>query len=76
MSWSARDEASTREYFDAEDVVETKVKEIARLLRGASHAIIFTGAGISTSAGIPDFRSGLGTVLQTGPGLWAAQVIF
>ena len=27
-------------------------------------------AGISTAAGVPDFRSGMGTVLATGPGAW------
>ena len=36
----------------------------AELFRGARHAIVLTGAGISTPSGIPDFRS-------TGTGLWS-----
>jgi NAD-dependent deacetylase len=43
--------------------VETAFRHAADLLRGARHAVAFTGAGISTPSGIPDFRS-------SGTGLW------
>ena len=32
-------------------------EELADLLRGARHAVVLTGAGVSTESGIPDFRS-------------------
>lgn len=35
----------------------------ARLIQESHHTVVFTGAGISTPSGIPDFRS-------TGTGLW------
>jgi NAD-dependent deacetylase len=31
--------------------------ELTRMLRGARRGVVFTGAGISTESGIPDFRS-------------------
>ncbi len=37
--------------------MEAQIAAAARLLRGASRAVAFTGAGISTESGIPDFRS-------------------
>lgn len=33
------------------------VDELAGLLAGARHAVVLTGAGISTESGVPDFRS-------------------
>jgi NAD-dependent SIR2 family protein deacetylase len=43
---------------------------VANLILGSNHFIAFTGAGISTACGVPDFRSGVNTVLKTGPGAW------
>lgn len=40
------------------------------MVKVSRHFVAFTGAGISTSTGIPDFRSGINTVLKTGPGAW------
>ncbi len=42
------------------------IEELRRLLRSSRHAVIFTGAGISTESGIPDFRSpgGIWTRMQ------------
>jgi NAD-dependent deacetylase len=40
------------------------IEYAAELLRNARHAVILTGAGVSTPSGIPDFRS-------EGAGLWS-----
>ena len=39
------------------ELFERKVKEIADLILKARTLVVFTGAGISTESGIPDFRS-------------------
>ena len=36
---------------------DSDIAELAALLRNARRAVVFTGAGISTESGIPDFRS-------------------
>jgi NAD-dependent deacetylase len=42
---------------------DAALQKAANLLRKARHAVAFTGAGVSTPSGIPDFRS-------AGSGLW------
>ncbi|XP_037707642.1 NAD-dependent protein deacetylase Sirt6 [Drosophila subpulchrella] len=44
------------ESFDSEEVVAEKCQELADLIKKSGHVVLHTGAGISTSAGIPDFR--------------------
>ena len=40
------------------------------MIKNAQHFVAFTGAGLSTGAGIPDYRSGANTVMKTGAGCW------
>ncbi|XP_014786464.1 NAD-dependent protein deacylase sirtuin-6 [Octopus bimaculoides] len=44
------------EKFDTDAEVEEKILQLTTLIRESKHVVFHTGAGISTSAGIPDFR--------------------
>ena len=66
-------EFEKKEYFDTEEVLAEKTDQLVQWIRESHHCIVFTGAGISTSTGIPDFRSGVHTVLPTGPGVWVCK---
>ena len=71
MSHTAiKTEEEKTEYFDSEDVLELKITALAKMIKVSKFFIAFTGAGLSTAAGIPDYRSGANTVLKTGAGCW------
>ena len=73
MADTVRTISDEKEYFESNKQLNGKIKKLAKLVRNCKHFIIFTGAGVSTSCGIPDFRSGVDTKLDTGPGIWAKQ---
>src|SRR3990167_5030217 len=44
------------EYYDNEDELSAKIKLLADLIRNSKYPIFYTGAGVSTSAGIPGWH--------------------
>jgi mono-ADP-ribosyltransferase sirtuin 6 len=66
------------EVFEPEEVTRAKVRALAGLVRAARRVVAFTGAGISTSCGIPDFRGpqGVWTLQRAGKPLPQAKVPF
>ena len=70
MDTAIKSEEEKKEYFDSPEELDNKVTMLAEMIITSQHFVAFTGAGISTSAGVPDYRSGYNTVLETGPGCW------
>ena len=51
------------ELCDDADVVDKKSSQLAEWIRDSKHLVVITGAGVSTAAGIPDFRGPSGMTL-------------
>ncbi|MGE3853958.1 MAG: NAD-dependent deacetylase [Planctomycetota bacterium] len=49
--------------------IEQQIEAAARIVRDATHLVIFTGAGISTDSGLPDFRGPDGVWTRRDKGL-------
>ncbi|KAK7842277.1 nad-dependent protein deacetylase srt1 [Quercus suber] len=66
------------EYFDPPHVLQEKIERLALMVKKSKHLVVFTGAGISTSCGIPDFRGpkGIWTLQREGKALPEASLPF
>ncbi|MFX0052736.1 MAG: NAD-dependent deacetylase, partial [Candidatus Hermodarchaeota archaeon] len=55
---------------------DIKIEKAARLIKSSNYIVAFTGAGISTESGIPDFRSPGGLWEKYNPNEYADYAAF
>ncbi|XP_063002981.1 NAD-dependent protein deacylase sirtuin-6 [Elgaria multicarinata webbii] len=66
--YSDKGKCGLPEFVDPPEELESKIRELADMIRNASNVVFHTGAGISTASGIPDFRgpNGVWTMEEQG----------
>ncbi|KAI3820459.1 hypothetical protein L1987_08006 [Smallanthus sonchifolius] len=66
------------EIYDPPHILQEKIERLTMMIRKSKHLVVFTGAGISTSCGIPDFRgpTGIWTLQRGGNALPEASLPF
>ncbi|MCE3051196.1 ditrans,polycis-polyprenyl diphosphate synthase [Datura stramonium] len=66
------------EHYDPPHVLQDKIERLAVMIQKSKHLVVFTGAGISTACGIPDFRGpkGIWTLQREGKALPEASLPF
>ena len=60
--------AREKEFEDSAELLEEKCAKLAIAIAGAKNLVVYSGAGVSTAAKIPDYRgtNGIWTRLQQG----------
>lgn len=58
-----------KEMCESDQAILDKVKHLAKLIRKSQHLVVYTGAGISTSAQLPDYRGTNGCWTRRDQGL-------
>eukprot|EP01061_Rhynchopus_euleeides_P033046 TRINITY_DN5517_c0_g1_i3.p1 TRINITY_DN5517_c0_g1~~TRINITY_DN5517_c0_g1_i3.p1 ORF type:complete len:419 (+),score=163.79 TRINITY_DN5517_c0_g1_i3:59-1258(+) len=53
---STVDSKRVKEFYDEVDVLNEKLDRLAGLVQASKYTVFFTGAGVSTSAGVSDYR--------------------
>lgn len=60
--------ARSEEFEDSASVLQEKCMRLAEAIRNSQYMVVYSGAGVSTAASIPDYRgsNGIWTRLQQG----------